>query len=934
MKRNVRLALFPVIMLSFVLQLLAVPSMAAGSDGHLLTDNIDQLLLKLENDENSKGIQAGVTIYNLSKNELLYSHNAEKSFVPASTLKLFVAATALDRLKPDYRFKTEAYLDGKLSQNGTLHGNLIIKGYGDPSLTTEDLDGMIEQLQKEKGLKRIKGNILVDESRFDNVRLGKGWMWDDEPWYYSAQISALSVNENVVDLEVSARGKAIGQRPEVSVSPESDNVKIVNEAHVVDGSKDDVTFNRQRTENIITISGTIGKDSDPASESITIEDPALFAGNVVKQLTEKHHIHLSAQTAVKKTVTKKQRPDAVHYSKPLCDLVTHLNKESDNFYAEMFLKTVGKEIENKGSFQAGVQVVGDLLKQAGLKGDYSQVDGSGLSRLNFVSPNNMLAFLRYVKKQSYWPFVEKSLPIAGVDGTLKNRMKKTEAENNLQAKTGSMSGVNNMVGFVKAKNGDQIAFAILMNGIYKSKYAIDFQDKVGVLLAKYPDLKAPETNFQPKSPAYPLSEKIGPIIHDPRLKGVTMGIIIQSLRQNNVLYAQNEDKLLTPGSAVKIWPTLAGLEYFGPDFRYETDLYVSKNAGRSGVLNGDVILKGSGDPSLTTEQIKRFALALKKVKIKKVKGDIVVDESAFDSERYPLGWTWDEEDNSAYPQISALSVNRGTVAINIQPGKHTGKPVVVSQEPKTEDVQIVNEAITVPSGGKETLSAYRERGKNIITVRGQLPLNAKKKRIAIAIEQPALYTGYVFKAKLKEAGIHVDPKSKVKIGSVPEHAEKIEAVRSKPLNELISTMNKTNDHFYAEMLTKTIGKGQEDNAAVAGTSDGVAKMYDLLKAKGINTTFDLYDGSGATRYNQVSANQLNATLGLMKNHPGFRSSLPEKATGSGIAETLSSLGCWTGYVTGKSGETYAVSILMNGWVENERVMEETEQKILKELARN
>ncbi|TCP23405.1 PBP4 family serine-type D-alanyl-D-alanine carboxypeptidase [Scopulibacillus darangshiensis] len=936
MRTTIRSALIPLIMLSLVFQLLIGPSFAKAQANDLLEDNLNQLLLQLEHNENSKGIQAGVVVYNLTKDKLLYSHNPEKTFIPASTLKLFVASTALDTLKPGYQFKTQMDIKGKLTKDGTLHGDLIVKGYGDPSLSKSDLQQMIQQLKKRTGIKKIQGDILVDESYFDNVRLGKAWMWDDEPWYYSAQISALSLNENVVDLTVMAKDNQIGANPDVSVSPMNDYVKIENDVKVVEGSKNDVSFNRPRTENFITIKGTIGKDSKPEEESMTMEDPALFAGNVVKQLIQKNGISLSGKSTVKKTAATIQKPDVTHYSKPLSELITHLNKESDNFYAEMFLKTVGKVVNKDGSFDAGVQAVSKLLKKAGLEGDYRQVDGSGLSRLNFIPPDSMLTFLRYIKGQSYWPIIESSLPIAGVDGTLENRMENTPAANNLHAKTGSMSGVNNMVGLVRAANGDQLAFVILMNGIYKSKYARDFQDNVGVLLANYPNLQTPETNYEPNKQTYPLSDKIDPILNDNHLKGVTAGVVIQSMDKNKTLYARNRDKLLTPGSVVKIWPTIAGLNYLGPNFRYGTDLYVSKKPNRGGVLHGDLILKGSGDPSLTTEDLENLVKTLKQKGIKQIKGDIIVDESDFDTQHYPLGWTWDHEDDPDFPQISALSVNHGTVAVNITPGKRAGKPPVISLEPRTDDVRIVNKAKTGASGDKETLNVERVRGENTIVISGQLPLNKKNKKVRVSIEDPALYAGYVLKSRLKEAGIHVHPHSKIRTDPVPENAIKEDSLHSEPLAELIKTMNKENDNFYAEMLTKTIGKFQEDGAKGGSTNGGVGMIYDWLENHHLNTTFDLYDGSGVTRYNQISASHLNATLAAIKDNHDFYHSLPDLHVDGarkvkGITENIESIGSWTGYVTGKSGEQYAVTILMNGWARNEAVMEDIEKKILAEL---
>ncbi|WP_139488634.1 D-alanyl-D-alanine carboxypeptidase/D-alanyl-D-alanine endopeptidase [Brevibacillus dissolubilis] len=906
-----------------------------------LTAQFEQSIIDLAKDVNSLGINPGIAVYNLTQGKYLYKHHQDRTFVPASNLKLFVAATALDQLGPTYQFKTEVYTDGEVKEDGVLKGNLTLKGYGDPSFAPEDLTKLVKHL-KEQGINEIHGDLLLDESYFDDVRLGPSWMWDDEPWGYSAQISALALHKNFITLSINP-DQAVGQKPSITMAPQNDYVTVVNQVKIVEGEDDNITIERPRGQNVIIIKGTLGKAAGAYEEDVTMEDPTLFVGNVLKKELAAQGIKLQPTAKISKTVLTKGVPFYIHYSRPLSDIIMELNKDSDNFFAEVLLKNLGAVEKGEGSFEKGGEVVAEFMQEAGINGGFRYADGSGLSRMNFVSPDQMLKLLIHVQGKEYKELFEKSLPIAGVDGTLKSRMKNTPAANNLIAKTGSMGGVNTISGYVTAKNGDKLAFSILINGIYKSKYARDFQDKLGILMATYPELKVPAGYKPVADKTYELSKLLDPIIDQAQMKGVTTGVIVKSLDRaanENVLYERDADRLLTPASNLKLLTSATALQKLGKDYRYPTEIYLSQKVTSAGVLNGDVIVKGYGDPSLHTEDslkvqegisVEEIAAVLKENGIKRMNGNLIMDDTYFDNQRLGLGWAWDDESYYYNALIGALSINRGTVMIDYAPAAQAGEPVKVELFPKTSYVQVINESKTVGADEENTFAIERERGKNIIHIKGNLPIDASADYERVPVEEPAYYTGTVLKEKMQAAGIQVSPKSTVKLGTAKANAIKLTTLESEPLSDIVTYLNKKSDNFYAEMLLKKLGAAP----GKPGSADaGAAAVQTWLQSLGVSTSFDMIDGSGLTRYNLISPRHINSVLEVMTKQSNFEtyySSLPiagvdgtlssrmkdTAAAGNVHAKTgtLTGVSSLSGYVTTKDGEKLVFSIMMNGYTD-------------------
>jgi D-alanyl-D-alanine carboxypeptidase/D-alanyl-D-alanine-endopeptidase (penicillin-binding protein 4) len=446
-----------------------------------LATSIDALLV----DPALKHGTQGVVIESLATGRILYERNRDILFIPASNLKLLVSAASLDKLGPDFTFATRIYRSGKFDASGILKGDIVIVGGGDPVLSTNDLRAMVKEIRN-KGIRRIDGNIIADDSRFDEERLGNGWPTSEEPFYYSAQISALTLDRNVVDVYVRP-GLKVGDSVKVSLRPSSDYFTIENVAKTGPaGSDNTVYIDRVRGKNIILVKGSIPIDSKSTSrtEPITMEEPTLYTAVVLKDVLIKSGIKVTGK------VIKGVKPDVAklvveHKSPPLSNIIILLNKPSDNLIAENLLKSLGAEVKGKGTISTGEEVELDFLKRAG--GDPEAItinDGSGLSRLNYISPDNLIAILRFMWNHRYSKVFIDSLPIAGVDGTLRRRMKGTASEGNVRAKTGYVRRVSCLSGYVTTRTKEPIVFSIMMNGhLCSNSSATKIQDAICELLA-------------------------------------------------------------------------------------------------------------------------------------------------------------------------------------------------------------------------------------------------------------------------------------------------------------------------------------------------------------------------------------------------------------------------------------------------------------------
>jgi len=448
----------------------------------------------------------GIEITSATSGKVIYSLNADKLFTPASNTKLFTTAAALALIGPDYRFRTTIETNGSLDKYGRLSGDLVLVGRGDPTLsgrelpysvrTQRDADSMkvLEQLADElaqKGVKYIDGDVVADDSYFAFERYGEGWSQDDLIWADGAPVSALSLNDNVVFVNI-LPGTHPGDKAFVSITPFADYYTIDNRLMTTPAATGRKLYiNREPGSTHLTLWGTIPVDDPGANEGLAIEDPAEFAASLLRHLLDvrgvaiygkqrTRHTELANLSTFTSTVLASSRGGddhsltspagplvlAEHQSAPLSQDIQVINKVSQNLHAEILLRLLGREKGTGGTVQAGLDVLRGFLNNAGIStDDYVFYDGSGLSRQNLATPRAIVELLRYATTQPWGKEFRDSLPAAGVDGSLADRVKELDPEAHVYAKTGSLGGVKSLSGYAVTAKGEQIAFSILTNNL-------------------------------------------------------------------------------------------------------------------------------------------------------------------------------------------------------------------------------------------------------------------------------------------------------------------------------------------------------------------------------------------------------------------------------------------------------------------------------------
>lgn len=453
-----------------------------------LVADLDRILA----DQRLVGAHPGVVVRSADTGETLYSRGAQDRMVPASNTKLLTSVAALEALGPDYRFTTDVLATADQAGPALL-GDLYLKGGGDPTLLAADYEGLARQLA-DSGLEVVTGRLVADDTWFDPVRLGVSWAWDDEPFYYSAQIGALTVAPNtdydagtvIVGVSPSVPGAA----PTVRLTPDTGYVRIDNRATTGPaGSPETISAVREHGTNTIVVSGSVPAGGATTQDWATVWEPAGYAADVFGKALASNGIRVLGGTALGATPSG-ARTLAQHRSMTLAELMVPFLKLSNNGHAEVLLKAMGREVRGQGSWGAGIAVARERLAALGVSaGAYRMVDGSGLSRMDFVAAGQFADVLLAARAEPWFDRWYSALPIAGVPdrlvgGTLRNRMRNTAAAANVHAKTGSLTGVTALSGYVTAANGELLVFSIVFNN-YLSGSPKDIEDAIAVRLAGY-----------------------------------------------------------------------------------------------------------------------------------------------------------------------------------------------------------------------------------------------------------------------------------------------------------------------------------------------------------------------------------------------------------------------------------------------------------------
>ena len=457
----------------------------------LLRSDLDRIFA----DPNFANAHWGAEIISLDRGQPIYERNSTRLYMPASNNKVLTTAAALVRLGPDFRYETRIMADGPIV-DGTLKGNLVVVGSGDPSnaprfqgsdpfRTFKDWASRL----KEKGIRKIDGDLLGDEAAFEETLLGNGWEWDDLAYGYAAAVSALQFSENVETVEITP-GASEGSPAALKMQPLDRYISVENKVlTAAAGAEADINVERGEGHEHFVLRGAVPLKGNPLSRTVAVEHPARFYLEALKLVLQQDGIDVSLCSAI--SIRGWNPPSLqllwVHSSPPLAEIIKPLLKTSQNLYAETLVRTLGLKFHGEGSFSRGKEVVEGALHDMSIeKGTYFYADGSGLSRRSLITADLLVRIFKFMYRQKYFQQFYDALPVAGVDGTLAGRMKGTRAENNVHAKTGSIAYVRSLSGYVRTADGEMLAFSMIANNfLVTSKMAEYVQDSVLERLANF-----------------------------------------------------------------------------------------------------------------------------------------------------------------------------------------------------------------------------------------------------------------------------------------------------------------------------------------------------------------------------------------------------------------------------------------------------------------
>jgi D-alanyl-D-alanine carboxypeptidase/D-alanyl-D-alanine-endopeptidase (penicillin-binding protein 4) len=464
----------------------------------LLAQQIDEAI------DSSDSTQArwGLFVMSTKDGRVLASHNSDRLFTPASNMKIYTTAVALDLLGPDYRWRTSVYADKQPDASGVIEGNVTLYGRGAPDFESKKgLTSLADQLYQ-RGVRRVSGSVVGDDSYFRGELYGLGWQWNDLQWYFGAEPSALTINENSVELTISPAGK-VGTSATLTLSLEGNYLHLVN--HTATIERDGTTtlgINRGLSDKELVVWGDFPVTGRPFSAFLSIPKPALWAATLFKQALIARGIKVEGEARSQDgRVAERDKFDpqkaielGQENSAALADIVRHTNKASDNLYAELILRTLGKERGStapdpdarknraRGDDEAGSAVVRSWLSNNGVAMEgLAFWDGSGLSRLDLVTPEATARLLTAIARTNAATAFHDSLPIAGRDGTLTGRLSRLNGR--IFAKTGTLTYDHSLSGYAATPSGEVLAFSIFCNDASGRANPVRLIDQIAGLIA-------------------------------------------------------------------------------------------------------------------------------------------------------------------------------------------------------------------------------------------------------------------------------------------------------------------------------------------------------------------------------------------------------------------------------------------------------------------
>ena len=477
--RNSRGVSVPLVLLAFLLSAChhapaqavrpaAVPTVASRAVADLQRD-INTILAAPALDRSYWGI----LVRSLKTDDPLFALNAGKLMIPGSDMKVVTLAAAAERLGWNYTYETQLAAAGAID-GGVLNGDLVVVGSGDPSIVERDgmagrlFDSWAETLRS-SGVRVVNGRIVGDDNTFDDEGLGAGWMWEDLANGFATPVGALQFNENSARLTVTP-GASVSAAPTLALTPAGTGLSIRN-LLTTTAATSTATFQARRSpgSTVLELRGTVPLGAGVSAHTVSVDNPTLFFVSALRDALAARGIDVRGPAVDIDDISDppardRLTPLVTYRSAPLSALATTMMKLSQNLYAETLLKTVGAAAGTP-TFEAGRATTRAALEAWGVApAALLQFDGSGQSRYNYVTPEALVTILTHVDRDDRLrsPY-ESSLPVAGRDGTLANRMKGTAAEGNARAKTGTLANVRGMAGYVTTADGEPLVFCVLAN---------------------------------------------------------------------------------------------------------------------------------------------------------------------------------------------------------------------------------------------------------------------------------------------------------------------------------------------------------------------------------------------------------------------------------------------------------------------------------------
>lgn len=447
----------------------------------------------------------GVFVTSMKDGRVLYSRNGDKLFTPASNMKIYTTAVALDLLGADYHWRTSVYTDKETDAGGVIDGNLTLYGRGAPDLETNGKNGLASLADQlyQRGVRQVRGDIIGDESYFRGELYGLGWQWNDLQWYFGAEPSALTVNENSVELTIEPANK-VGGSATLTLNRGANYLHLTNRtATAARDATTTIGINRGLSDNELLVWGDFPVGGRSFSAFLSVPKPALWAATLFKEALIARGIKVEGEARSRDfRLAESERFDpqrafeiAQENSAALSDIVRHTNKESDNLYAELILRTLGKERgasapdpdprknRARGDDEAGTAVIRSWLDRNGVSTDDLAIrDGSGLSRLDLVTPETTARLLVAISRTNSATAFHDSLPVAGRDGTLGPRL--VRVIDRVFAKTGTLTYDHSLSGYAVTPENEVLAFSIFCNDASGQGNPVRIIDQIAGLVAQ------------------------------------------------------------------------------------------------------------------------------------------------------------------------------------------------------------------------------------------------------------------------------------------------------------------------------------------------------------------------------------------------------------------------------------------------------------------